>query len=85
MIRYELKQAGELVHIDIKRFARIEREGHRIHGNLSRKARGAGYEHAHVCVDDASRVAYVELLPTLKAADAWFQWLSTPLLIRKRY
>ncbi len=70
VVRYERKHAGELVHIDIKSFGRIEREGHRIHGDRTRTARGAGYEHAHVCVDDASRVAYVELLPTLQAVDA---------------
>lgn len=70
VVRYERKQAGELVHVDIKSFGRIEREGHRIHGDRTTRVRGAGYEHAHVCVDDASRVAYVELLPTLRTADA---------------
>lgn len=70
VVRYERPHAGELLHVDIKSLGRIERPGHRIHGDRTTRARGAGYEHVHVCIDDASRVAYVELLPTLRAADA---------------
>jgi len=70
VMRYERKHAGELVHVDIKSFGRIEREGHRIHGDRSKSVDGAGWEHAHVCIDDASRVAYVEMLPTLRTPDA---------------
>ncbi len=62
-VRYERSTPGELIHIDTKKLARIGRVGHRIHGDRSRTIRGIGYEFAHVCVDDATRLAYVEVLP----------------------
>jgi transposase InsO family protein len=68
--RYERARPGELLHLDIKTLGRIGQIGHRVHGDWRRKSRGIGWEHVHVCVDDASRVAYVELLPTLQHADA---------------
>jgi len=61
--RYERSRPGELVHLDIKPLARILRVGHRIHGDRRRIVSGAGYEYAHVAIDDHSRVAYVEVLP----------------------
>jgi transposase InsO family protein len=63
VVRYERTRPGELVHLDIKPLARILRIGHRIHGDRRRKVEGAGYEYAHVAVDDYSRAAYVEVLP----------------------
>jgi hypothetical protein len=63
VIRYERRRPGELVHLDIKPLARILRVGHRIHGDRRQIVEGAGYEYAHVAVDDYSRVAYVEVLP----------------------
>ena len=68
--RYERERPGELLHIDIKSLGRIGQVGHRIHGDRRTRIRGIGWEHVHVCVDDRSRVAYVELLPTLGYADA---------------
>jgi transposase InsO family protein len=68
--RYERARAGELLHVDIKSLGRIGRVGHRIHGDRRQGVRGIGWEHVHVCVDDASRVAYVEVLPTLHRTDA---------------
>jgi transposase InsO family protein len=62
IVRYEWPQAGDLVHIDSKKLARIERPGHRIHGDRTTRFYGAGWEYLHVCVDDATRVAYTELL-----------------------
>ncbi|MGE0362062.1 MAG: IS481 family transposase [Vicinamibacterales bacterium] len=59
--RYEWPHAGDLLHLDIKPLGRIRGVGHRIHGNLAVRARGAGYEYAHVAIDDATRVAYVEV------------------------
>ena len=64
VIRYERTRPGELVHLDIKPLARILRVGHRIHGDRRQIVDGAGYEYVHVAVDDYSRVAYVEVLPT---------------------
>lgn len=60
--RYEWARPGDLVHVDVKRLARIVRVGHRIHGNRSLRVYGAGWEYVHVAVDDHSRVAYTEVL-----------------------
>lgn len=59
--RYEWPHAGDLLHLDIKPLARIRGVGHRIHGNRARSQEGVGYEYAHVAIDDATRVAYVEV------------------------
>ena len=65
--RYQRSRAGELVHVDIKKLGRIARPGHRVTG--SRASAGyhrarfeQGWEYVHVCVDDATRLAYVEVL-----------------------
>ena len=61
--RYEHQRPGQLVHLDIKKLARFERPGHRLLGRGPRRYEtGAGYEYLHVCVDDYSRVVYIELL-----------------------
>ena len=65
--RYERKAPGELLHLDTKKLARIHRVGHRIHGDRSKRVSGAGWEFAHVCIDDHTRLAYVEVLPNEKA------------------
>ena len=72
VIRYERERPGELIHIDIKTLGKIDGIGHRITGQhaLHHRARGIGYEHLHVAIDDASRLAYVELLPSLGREDA---------------
>jgi transposase InsO family protein len=62
--RYEREQAGELVHLDVKPLGRWRRRpGHRATGDRASRDRGAGWEYAHVAIDDASRLAYVEVLP----------------------
>jgi transposase InsO family protein len=68
--RYERERAGELVHLDVKPLARIVRVGHRIHGDRSRSFEGAGWEFAHVAIDDATRLAYVEVLPDQRGETA---------------
>jgi transposase InsO family protein len=60
--RYNRARAGELVHLDTKKLARFRRVGHRITGNRRHGSDGAGWEFVHVAVDDASRLAYVEIL-----------------------
>lgn len=55
-------RSGELIHIDVKKLGRIERIGHRITGNRHHRP-VAGWEYLHVCIDDASRLAYGEMLP----------------------
>jgi transposase InsO family protein len=73
--RYERSRPGELVHIDVKKLGRISAKGagHRVTGRrnteIKRRKGGAlrtGWERVHVCVDDATRLAYVEVLPDEK-------------------
>jgi transposase InsO family protein len=61
--RYERAAPGELIHIDIKKLGRFDRVGHRITGDRTRESRGAGWEFVHVCLDDASRIAFAQVLP----------------------
>jgi transposase InsO family protein len=68
--RYEHPFPGALVHLDIKPLGRIERIGHRIHGDHGQRVKGAGYEYAHVAIDDHSRVAYVEVLANQRGPTA---------------
>jgi transposase InsO family protein len=73
--RYERRWPGELVHIDVKKLARIDGVGHAATGTRRghKKRTGSrriGYEYVHVCVDDATRLAYVEVLPNERAATA---------------
>jgi transposase InsO family protein len=74
--RYERARPGELIHIDVKKLGRISAKGagHRVTGNRkSQFKRGGGHgrgvtgwECVHVCVDDATRLAYAEVLPDEK-------------------
>ena len=65
--RYEWQHPGELIHIDIKKLGRFDRIGHRITGDRQQgESRGAGWEFVHVAVDDASRVAFSQILPDEK-------------------
>ena len=63
--RYERDAPGEIVHIDIKKLGRFYRPGHRVTGVFPGHPRsdGAGYEFAHVAIDDHSRIAHVDILP----------------------
>jgi transposase InsO family protein len=72
VIRYERQRPGELIHLDIKSLGRFERIGHRITGDRTgqSKSRGIGWDHLHVAIDDASRLAYTEVLPSLGREDA---------------
>ena len=67
--RYERARPGELVHVDVKKLGRIKRVGHRITGDRrkSKHSRGGGWEFVHVCVDDCTRMAYVEVLDDERA------------------
>lgn len=72
VIRYERERPGEMLHLDIKSLGRFERIGHRISGDRTgqSKSRGIGWDHLHVAIDDASRLAYTEVLPSLGREDA---------------
>ena len=69
VIRYEYSAPGELLHIDTKKLGRIDRVGHRITGDKRGQIKGAGWEHVHVCVDDATRAAYLEVLQSDRKED----------------
>jgi transposase InsO family protein len=80
--RYQRRRPGELVHIDVKKLGRIERgAGKRVMGGSShynrtftdregRRRNTVGWEFVHVCVDDATRFAYVEVLKDERATTA---------------
>src|SRR5262245_3633759 len=70
VVRYQRARPGELLHVDIKPLGRIGQVGPRIHGDQRRRSRGVGWEQVHVCVDDATRVAYVEVRSTATVPDA---------------
>nr|WP_255125414.1 integrase core domain-containing protein [Synechococcus lacustris] len=80
--RYEPETPGDLIHIDVKKLARFRRVGHRITGNRQQgRSTGVGYDRVHVAIDDATRLAYVEVLADeqqgtaiglLSRAVAWF-------------
>jgi transposase InsO family protein len=84
--RYEREKPGEIIHIDIKKLGRFDRIGHRITGSpQAGKSRGAGWEFVHVCIDDATRLAFSQILPDekkesavafLKTAVAYYQSLG---------
>jgi transposase InsO family protein len=78
--RYERSRPGELVHVDVKRLGRFKAAGKRM---VTRRhsSRSYGWECCHVMVDDATRLAYVEVLADergettvafLRRAAAWF-------------
>lgn len=63
VVRYERSAPGELLHLDIKKLGRIKGVGHRVHGDRARRSRGAGWEFAHLAIDDHTRLSYVEVMP----------------------
>ena len=92
--RYEPQRPGELGHLDIKKLGRIAGAGHRMTGRRAsqhkerrgnRRVGAVGWEFVHVAVEDATRLAYAEVLPNeqgptaagfLQRAIAWFASLE---------
>ena len=69
-IRYERSAPGEMIHLDIKKLGRFQMEGHRVTGDRQAgRSRKAGWDFLHVCIDDASRLAYTEILPSERKED----------------
>jgi transposase len=70
--RYERARPGELIHIDVKKLGCINQVGHRVTGDRRKasRTRGGGWEFVHVCIDDATRLVYVEVLADEKASTA---------------
>jgi len=77
---YERDHPGDMIHIDIKKLGRFDQPGHRITGDRTGqsstrgerggKTYGQGWEFVHVCIDDASRIAFSQILPDEKASSA---------------
>ncbi len=87
VVRYERQTPGELIHLDIKKLGRFEKVGHRITGDRTGQSnsRGVGWEFVHVCIDDASRLAFSQVMkdetadsavPFLRAAVAYYASLG---------
>ena len=85
--RYEREHPGELIHIDIKKLGKFNKIGHRITGDRrgQSNSRGVGWEFVHVCIDDASRIAFSQVMKDekkgsavgfLKAAIAYYKALG---------
>jgi hypothetical protein len=84
--RYERARPGELVHIDVKKLGRIKGgagkriSGTRRHHQLAvtdaagRRRKTAGWDFVHVAVDDATRLAYAEVLSDEKAVPRSRSW-----------
>jgi transposase InsO family protein len=79
--RYERQRPGELVHIDVKKLGRIKRgAGHRVTGRphytprltdaAGRRRGTTGWDYVHIAIDDATRLAYAEVLGDEKATTA---------------
>jgi transposase InsO family protein len=94
--RYERTVAGELIHIDVKKLGRIHGgSGKRITGvkrnplktrvdrdGVNRNV--IGWEYVHVAIDDATRLAYAEVLQDEKASTA-IAFLRRALAFFKRH
>ena len=66
IVRYERQRPGELIHLDTKKLGRIAGIGHRFTGRAAgtvNRHHGIGWEALHVCIDDATRLGYSEILP----------------------
>lgn len=70
ILRYEHPAPGDLLHIDIKKLARIHKPGHRMTGNPQDETRRAGWEFLYVAIDDHSRIAFTAMLPNEQAVSS---------------
>ncbi|MDP3310448.1 MAG: IS481 family transposase [Polaromonas sp.] len=61
VVRYEREAPGELLHMDTKKLGRIVRPSHRVTADRRDSVEGAGWEFAHVAIDDHSRASYVQM------------------------
>lgn len=68
--RYEHQAPGELPHMDTKKLGRIVQPGHRVTVDPRDSVAGAGWEVAHVVIDDHSRVSFVQMHPDEKKQTA---------------
>jgi transposase InsO family protein len=70
VVRYEHVAPGEMLHIDTKKLGRIVRPSHRVTGDRRDSVDGAGWEFAHVAIDDHSRAGFVQMHPDERKSSA---------------
>ncbi len=75
IVRYERERPGELVHVDIKKLARIVRPSHRVTGDRRDRNRGAGWQYVFAAIDDATRLGFARIYPD-KSADSALAFLD---------
>ena len=70
--RYEREKPGEIIHLDVKKLGRFNSVGHRITGRRTGycASQAAGWEFAHIAIDDHSRVARADIFPDQKKESA---------------
>ncbi len=68
-VRYERERPGELLHVDTKKLGRFWEIGKRIRKDGINRSRRAGWQYLHVAIDDHSRLAYCEVLPSERKGD----------------
>lgn len=82
--RYERERPGDLLHLDVKKLRQFGHVGRHFIDAGGRRQRGAKLECVHVCIDDHSRYAYVEVLDREDAATCWDssngRWPTSPAL-----
>jgi transposase InsO family protein len=80
-VRYERERPGELLHVDTKKLGRFWEIGKRIRKDGVNRSRRAGWQQLHIAIDDHTRLAYGEILPSerkedcaafLRRAVAWY-------------
>jgi transposase InsO family protein len=88
VLRYEHEAAGDLLHIDTKRLARIVRPSHRVTGDRRDTVDGAGWEFLFVAIDDHARIGFTDMYPDegkacaiqfVRNAVAYFKSLGVPI------
>ena len=72
VVRYERAHPGGMIPLDIKQRGRFDRVGHPVTGERAgqRNSRGIGGEFVHVCVDDAARIAFSQIMPDARKESA---------------
>nr|WP_068430688.1 IS481 family transposase [Magnetospirillum sp. XM-1]CUW38152.1 Putative Integrase catalytic region\ len=72
IVRYQRDAPGEMIHLDTKKLGKFRAAGHRFTGvrTAMGRSRGIGWECVHVCIDDASRVAFSKIMADEKQETA---------------
>ena len=90
VLRYERAHPGELLHLDTKQLGRFWHVGKRVLRDGRPRSPRAGWQHVHIAIDDHSRLAYAEVRPSDRQADALvfldraLAWFRTQGIARTR-